>query len=597
MGEHGSARAIPLLAHPIKATALVCEEQVVKDNMPATYPMESRVEAEGLMARLAAEGMEFEAAVYQRLAADLPPGTVRDLSSPTNDRSPAAQREREEATLRAVLDPQVLCILNPRLGRHFLTGWREATGTHLDDGASLWTSEPDVVLIDRSGPAPALRAVDIKHHRTRGTSGRTVPRRLAPLATPWLESAEPTMVVRPGTATLASDLLQLAHYVEHLRAWGLAPVDSFAAVIGSEADVVWIDLDVEKVQVIPAISRYREAQQRYRTLVAHARAVESRAEVERLTHPEHKDACTSCHWRDVCAEELAENYPGGHITLLAGITPRVATAYYPEGIEGVAQLAELPLGRGRDADIVRARSWLTGDVFSTPNTADPVCPSADVEFDFDIEWTSSRSRAETGESGELVYAWGCLETAAGLDSCESLVDWELAAQHLWDTDAAEAAVFAAFWARIQASRESAIASGQTWLAFHYTDPEPSRMRRLAAKHAGYPGVPTVSDAEDLLGSGAVVDLVDYVRSLIWPLPSNGLKDVAKHCGFTWRADDAGGDMSTVWRQGAVASADPAERLSFQRRLYDYNVDDVLAQRAVRRWIRANTEQVRPWPDR
>lgn len=597
MGELGSARAIPLLAHPIKATALVCEEQVVKDNMPATYPAELRVEAEGLMARLAAEGTEFEEAVYRRLAAELPPGTVRDLSSPSRDRSPEDHRQREEATLRAVLDPQVLCILNPRLGLHFLTGWREATGTLLDDGASLWTSEPDVVLIDRSGPAPALSAVDIKHHRTRGTSGRKVPRRIAPLTAPWLESAEPTMVVRPGTATLASDLLQLAHYVEHLRAWGLAPDDSFAAVIGSEEDVVWIDLDVEKVQGAPAISRYREAQERYRALVAHARAVESGAEVERLTQPEQKDACANCHWREVCAEELAENYPGGHITLLAGITPRLAEAYYAEGIEGAAQLAELPLGRSRDADIVRARSWLTGDVFSTPDTADPVCPSADVEFDFDIEWTAGRSRAETGESGEFVYAWGCLETGAGLDCCESLVDWELAAQHLWDTDDAEATVFAAFWARLQSSRQSAISSGRTWLAFHYTDPEPSRMRRLAHKHAGYPGVPTVSDVEDLLASGAVVDLADYVRSLIWPLPSNGLKDVAKHCGFTWREDDAGGDMSTVWRQGAVASADPAERLSFQRRLYDYNVDDVLAQRAVRRWIRANTEQIRPWPDR
>lgn len=597
MGDRGRSDVIPLLAYPIKATALVCEEQVVKDNMPTTYPRELRVEADGLMARLAAEGLAFESAIYAQLASQLPADSVRDLSEPEPDRSPEAQQAREEATLAAVLDPQVRCIVNPRLGRHFLQGWQSIASYPLDDDAGLWTSEPDLVLIDRSGPVPALRAVDVKHHQTRGRSGRQVPRRLAALSSPWLDTAESVSVIRPDSDTLAKDLLQLAHYVEHLRAWRLAPEDAFAAVIGSEQDVVWIDLDDEAVQKFPVITRYREARERYRTLVAHARARDAGIAEEGLAGPEHKDACSSCQWREVCGEELTDDFPGGHITLLAGITPRRARTYYAEGIESIAALAEIPLGSDRDADIVRARSWMTGHVFWTPDASDPVCPRADLEFDFDIEWTSGRSRRDIDESGELVYAWGCLETGPEHQNEVSIVDWELSSPSLWDTDLSEAAAFAAFWARIRASQESALSSGRSWLAFHYADPEPSRMRRLASKHAGFPGVPTLSEVEDLLGSGSVIDLVDCVRSLIWPLPGNGLKHVAKHCGFSWQAEDAGGDMSTVWRQLAVTSVDPVERSSMQKRLYDYNVDDVRAQRAVRDWLQANTGEIRAWPAR
>jgi predicted RecB family nuclease len=594
MGRDTSSRGIPLLAYPIKSTALVCEEEVVKDSMPRTYPKTLEVPMEGLAAHLAEEGILFEAEIYARLAGILPADSVADLSALGEDRTAAGKEAVEVATLAAVLDPSVTCILNPRLGRHFLRGWEEARGGSLGDAASLWTSEPDVVLVDRSGDAVVLLPVDVKHHATRGSGGVTT-RRISSLEEPFPQAGIVEEVRKPSSGTFGKDALQLAHYIEHLRAWGLAGPDAIAGVIGSEEDVVWLDLAAEKVQRKPVLELYAQAQDRYRTLVTNGRERDADPGVPRLTGPELKEACGMCGWRDVCLDELKADYPGGHITLLAGVTPTKATPYYAQGIEGIAQLAAATVSSPDDVNVVRARSWLNGDVVRKAEVPADLCPSADVEFDFDIEWTQGRSRDDIDEEGELVYAWGCLENGPDGEHLDCLLDWELSPAPDWDTDAGEAQAFAAFWARITDSRATAQAAGRTWLAFHYTDPEPSRMRRLAGKHAGHPGVPSLAEVEALLTSGEVLDLVDVVRSLIWPLGTNGLKDVAKFTGFRWRAVDAGGDMSTLWRLQALVDPDPAARADVREKLRDYNADDVLAQRAVRMWLREHAAEIREWP--
>lgn len=594
MGRDTAEREIPLLAYPIKSTALVCEEQVVKDAMPRTYPKTLEVPMEGLAAHLAEEGILFEAEIYGRLASILPAGSVADLSAYGDDRSPAGKEAVEVATLAAVLDPDVTCILNPRLGRHFLRGWEEERGESLGEGADLWTSEPDVVLVDRTAGSIALLPVDVKHHATRGSGGLTT-RLISALDDPFPQAGVVEEVRKPSSGTFGKDALQLAHYFEHLRAWGLAGPQPIAGVIGSEEDVVWIDLGDEKVQRVPVLTRYAQATERYRALVANGRQRDVDPEAARLTKPELKDACGMCGWRDVCLDELKADYPGGHITLLAGVTPTKAVPYYEQGIEGIAQLAAEPVGSPDDVNVVRARSWLSGDVVRKADVPADLCPSADVEFDFDIEWTQGRSRIDIDEEGELVYAWGCLENGPSGERLDCLLDWELSPEPAWDTDAGEAQAFAAFWDRIMDSRASATAAGRSWLAFHYTDPEPSRMRRLAVKHAGRPGVPTADEVEALLSSGDVIDLVDVVRSLIWPLGSNGLKDVAKFTGFAWRATDAGGDMSTLWRLAAITDPDPVARADVRAKLRDYNADDVLAQRAVRMWLREHADEIQEWP--
>jgi predicted RecB family nuclease len=60
-----------------------------------------------------------------------------------------------------------------------------------------------------------------------------------------------------------------------------------------------------------------------------------------------------------------------------------------------------------------------------------------------------------------------------------------------------------------------------------------------------------------------------------------LKVIAPLCGFNWRDDNPGGAQSELWYTDLLKG--DASRRS---RLLEYNEDDVAAQLAIRRWVRA-----------
>jgi len=97
-----------------------------------------------------------------------------------------------------------------------------------------------------------------------------------------------------------------------------------------------------------------------------------------------------------------------------------------------------------------------------------------------------------------------------------------------------------------------------------------------------------AQVESLLGSGQVVDLMKVFTKQLITGSSVGLKTIAPLAGFTWQAEDAGGDASMVWHDTAVGNADETARRTAQTRLVDYNADDVQATAAVRHWIRSST---------
>ena len=57
--------------------------------------------------------------------------------------------------------------------------------------------------------------------------------------------------------------------------------------------------------------------------------------------------------------------------------------------------------------------------------------------------------------------------------------------------------------------------------------------------------------------------------------------IAPLCGFDWRDDDPGGAQSELWYVDLLNGAE-----SRRSRLLEYNEDDVAAQLAIRRWVRA-----------
>ena len=96
-----------------------------------------------------------------------------------------------------------------------------------------------------------------------------------------------------------------------------------------------------------------------------------------------------------------------------------------------------------------------------------------------------------------------------------------------------------------------------------------------------------------------VDLCAWTRRHLTSPDGYGLKVIAPLCGFEWRDDDPGGLQSEIWFE-AMREGDETMR----PRILEYNEDDVAAQLAVRRWVRANDNgsgpgsaipSMRDWP--
>jgi predicted RecB family nuclease len=89
-------------------------------------------------------------------------------------------------------------------------------------------------------------------------------------------------------------------------------------------------------------------------------------------------------------------------------------------------------------------------------------------------------------------------------------------------------------------------------------------------------------------SAACFDLKRVLdRCVRLPLRSYSIKHVARWTGFAWRNPDAGSEWSTARFERARLAADPADRESALRDLAEYNEDDLLAMRAIWRWIEAH----------
>jgi predicted RecB family nuclease len=218
-----------------------------------------------------------------------------------------------------------------------------------------------------------------------------------------------------------------------------------------------------------------------------------------------------------------------------------------------------------------AKAWLA-DLTVVRRVPQVRVPRADVEVDVDME--------SFGDAG--AYLWGAL--LSGADVGEPAGYHAFATWEPLPTDD-EARSFAEFWQWLTVVRLRARARGLSFRAYCYNELAENRwLLSSASRFAGKPGIPTAAQVQAFIDSDAWFDLFGSVRTHFLCSRGKGLKTIAPVAGFRWRDAEASGENSMRWYRAAVGLDGGALDDSQQRRLLEYNEDDVLATRTLRQWM-------------
>lgn len=576
------------------------------------------------MAMLGRGGLDFEARVFQLLAAAVPEAVVID---------PDLSRSATEASTLGAMERGVRLIMGGRLPI---------------DKVAHRAGEPDLLVrsdaFDIAAAVDGYLPVDVKHH---GTLRLKKNEEADGAVTSNLESlllgpSDPDAELEPQGRR--PDLLQLAHYQRMLEACGCASgLGRWAGIVGREERVVWHDLDLPMwhpseyiedppPELLSTMSAY-DLEFAHRLAVvdaslAHLSDPASLLLAEPIAVPE----CGECGWRGWCFERLEES---ADLSLLPGMTvakrrkcqvrgvttmrelgrldsttarlvaagvdleqlgekagasdpatpvvdvmsgrPKQAEALVAEGIVTAADVARLdPLtadvgGAGlgdlsQHIDNARARTGPSA-AYRRRGVDQVVVPRADIEIDVDMESVN-----------EGCYLWGTLlneRDASGDVGSKYLpfVSWDP------DTGRGEIEAFLAFWEWLTDLRREAARRGASLLSYCYSQgAENGQLRRLAALCG------VTDSVEELLHSDQWVDLYPIVKKQLVTGRGMGLKKVAPLAGFSWRGPEVGGDLAMVRYVEATADPDEAVRARAQGWILDYNEDDVRATAALREWL-------------
>ena len=576
------------------------------------------------MAMLGREGLDFEARVFDLLAAAVPDVVVID---------PDLSRSASEASTLGAMERGAPLIIGGRLPV---------------DEAAHRAGEPDLLVrsdaLDATAAGNGYLPVDVKHHGTLRT-------KRSEDADGAVTSSLESLFLGPydPDAELESqwrwpDLLQLAHYRRMLEACGYASrLGRWAGVVGREERVVWHDLDLpvwhpsDYIEDPPpellSTMRAYDLEFALRLSVVDASLTHlSDPASPLLAEPIAVHECDECGWRAWCFERLEESTD---LSLLPGMTVAKRRRCQLRGVTTMWELASLDsttsrlVAAGVDlehlmekahtshpstpvADLMSGRPKQTEELEAEgiataadvarldPLTASfggaalgdlpqqidnararigpsaayrrrgvdrVVVPRADIEIDVDMENVS-----------EGCYLWGTLlneRDATGTEASEFVpfASWNP------DTAVGELEAFLAFWEWLTALRTEATRRGVSLLAYCYGQgAENGQMRRLAALCG------LEEEVEDLLGSEQWVDLLPIVRNQLITGRGMGLKVVAPMAGFSWRGPEVGGQLAMVSYIEAASDPDETVRAAAQRWILDYNEDDVRATAALREWL-------------
>ena len=598
-----------------------CPERLQLDVLHPCEPLP----LSSFISMLGDEGKDFEADIFERLAAAIPGAVVIGESLSRN--------EREAATV-AAMDDGVPLVIGGRLPV---------------DRMALRAGEPDLLVRSDALPQGAANGgylpVEVKHHKTLDVTTRDDAEGVLMSGLDTL-FAEPA-VLDPGLEArwLRPDLLQLAHYQRLLESCGRASwLGRWGGIVGREQRLVWYDLDVpnwhptEYIEdppdrLLSTVEVYDlEFAYRLSVIDASLMHLEDRTS-PLLAEPIAVPECGGCGWQEWCFGQMEAS---GDISLLPGMTIAKRRRYLARGVTNLQELTFLDARTARliaakvdlpslveEARIADPRAPVTELLARRPKQAeqlmaegiateadvaliDPVTLAfADAELG-DLPQQIDNARARIGPSpayrrrgvdrvlvpradievdvdmenvNEGCYLWGALLNIRGAAGPESATFNPFFS---WNPDigVGELEAFLAFWEWFSEVRTEAERRGVTFRAYCYSQAaENGQLRRLAARSG------VEQQVEDFIRSEHWVDLLPLVRDqLITGLPSMGLKTVAPLAGFSWREEDAGGVLAMVRYVEATSDVDPSLRAAARQWILEYNEDDVRATAALRAWL-------------
>ncbi len=297
-----------------------------------------------------------------------------------------------------------------------------------------------------------------------------------------------------------------------------------------------------------------------------------RTAAEALASPAEPDlllahsACRGCAFYAHCWDRAQAER---RIEVLPEVQSAHLPAYHAAGVRTLEQLAaldparapeSLPPGVARRA-IVAAAAWRDDRaVWLRPPELPP----------YPVVWLDLEGDAR-GEDAEIpIYLWGlALDDGDGGVRGEAIV-----AEFAPGGDRAA-------WERFVARAQEILAAhpGVRWV--HWDHYEPLWLRRYADRYGAPAGFASAIHA-------ACFDLKRVLdRSLRLPLRSYSVKHVARWMGFAWRNAGSGSEWSTAQFHRAREAAGAGEREALLRAIAEYNEDDLLAMRAIWRWMAAH----------
>ncbi len=403
---------------------------------------------------------------------------------------------------------------------------------------------PDILIHDGTGYLP----IDVKHHKVIGAAGAPVTP--APIDDLLSTHGEPV----PFRARRRADLLQVTHYAAILADRGVGSDRSLVGIIGTDEPLmcVWADTaDADPDLTLLHRDYVRDAQR----VIDHGRAHPGRPLVEAAR----QQACDTCPWRSLCLPELARR---DDPTLLRGVNAGLRDELRAEGIHTITQVADLDLLSALvepDA-ILQARAVTAGGLLRADDGSEPLgLTTTPLEVDLDIE-----------TYGQLTYLAGLAITTGRSTEYRAIVDWT------GETDGERRVLTELF-----ATLADLGARGAT--VYHWTGFEIMRLSEGAHRHGLT--IPGAASVESWFADHAI-DLCDWSRRHLVSPNGHSLKTIAPLCGFKWRDDDPGGLQSELWFEAQLD-----HDLEMRRRILAYNEDDVLAQLAIRRHVRAAWDDI------